>query len=190
MNDVRTIQMVPLRLTGQGSKFAPTPDIAQPSKDDPQFFTASLWLMEFGALQVRVLADGAKGKGELSVPVPSYAQRSLPMAGPLRWLLLVLTLLLAVGMVSIVGAGVREGNLEWGLTSGPSNARRARIVMAITAVAVIGILYLGKAWWGADDRNYRRDQFLQTSPRRCHAGIWQPPRDSPRGAGRGLGRLG
>jgi hypothetical protein len=154
-NDVRTIQVVPLRLTGQGSKFAPTPDAAQPSKDDPQFFTASLWLMEFGALQVRVLADGAKGKGELSVPVPSYAQRSLPMSSSLRWLLLFLTLLLAVGMVSIVGAGVREGNLEWGLSSGPSNARRARVVMAITGVAVIGILYLGKAWWGADDRNYR-----------------------------------
>jgi len=154
-NDVRTIQVVPLRLTGQGSKFSPTPDVAQASKDDPQFFTASLWLMEFGALQVRVLADGAKGKGELSVPVPSYAQRSLPMPSSLRWLLLLLTVLLAVGLVSIVGAGAREGNLEWGLASGPSNARRARVVMGITAVAVIGILYLGKAWWRADARSYQ-----------------------------------
>ena len=154
-NDVRTIQVVPLRLTGQGSKFSPTPDVAQASKDDPQFFTASLWLMEFGALQVRILADGAKGKGELSVPVPSYAQRSLPMPSSLRWLLLLLTVLLAVGLVSIVGAGVRESNLEWGLTSGPSNWRRAKVVMAITAVAVIGILYLGKAWWGTDARSYQ-----------------------------------
>jgi hypothetical protein len=154
-NDVRTIQLVPLRLTGQGSKFSPTPDVAQTSRDDPQFFTASLWLMEFGALQVRVLAEGAKGTGELSVPVPSYAQRSLPMSSSLRWLLLLLTLLLAVGLVSIVGAGVREGNLEWGLASGPSNARRAKVVMGITAVAVIGILGLGKAWWGADARNYQ-----------------------------------
>ena len=63
--DVKTIRVVPLRLTGQGSKFPPTPDLAQPSKEDPQFFTASLWLMEFGALQVRILADGAKGKGRL-----------------------------------------------------------------------------------------------------------------------------
>jgi hypothetical protein len=154
-NDVRTMQVVPLRLTGQGSKFPPTPDVARASKDDPQFFTASLWLMEFGALQVRVLADGAKGKGELSVPVPSCAQRSLPMPSSLRWLLVLLTLLLAVGLVSVVGAGAREGNLEWGLPSRPSNARRARVVMGITAVAVIGILYLGKAWWGADDRNYQ-----------------------------------
>jgi hypothetical protein len=153
--DVRTIAVVPLRLTGQGSKFPPTPDVAQASKDDPQFFSASLWLMEFGALQVRVQADGAQGKGELSVPVPSYAQRSLPMPTALRWVLLLLTLLLSVGLVYIVGAGAREGQLEWGLPAGPANTRRARIVMAISAVAVVGILYLGKAWWRADDRRYQ-----------------------------------
>ena len=154
--DVKSIQVVPLRLAGQGSKFPPTPDLAQPSKDDPQFFTASLWLMEFGALQVRILADGAKGKAELSVPVPSFAQRSLPMPKPLRWLLLVLTVLLAMGIVSIVGAGAREGKLDWGQSPTPSNARRARIVMAIAALAVLAILYLGKSWWAVEAGNYQR----------------------------------
>jgi hypothetical protein len=155
-SDVKTIQVVPLRLTGQGSKFPATPDLAQPSKEDPQFFTASLWLMEFGALQVRILADGAKGKAELSVPVPCFAQRSLPMQKPLRWLLLMLTALLAISIVSIVGASVREGGLEWGASPGPSNARRARIVMAITAVAVLAILYLGKSWWHVEASDYQR----------------------------------
>jgi hypothetical protein len=154
--EVKTIRVVPLRLTGQGSKFPPTPDLAQPSKDDPQFFTASLWLMEFGALQVRILADGEKGKGELSVPVPAFAQRSLPMQKPLRWLLLMLAAFLAISIVSIVGAGVREGELERGKSPGPANARRARIVMAITAVAVLAILYLGKSWWHAEASNYQR----------------------------------
>jgi hypothetical protein len=154
-NDVRTIEVVPLRLTGQGSKFPPTPDAAQASKDDPQFFTATLWLMEFGALQVRVLAKGTKGKGELSVPVPSYAQRSLPMPAALRWVLLVLTVLLSAGLVSILGAGAREGQLEWGLPVGPPSTRRARKVMGLSAMAVVGILYLGKAWWGAEARRYQ-----------------------------------
>ena len=40
----RTIQVVPLRLTGPGSSLPPTPDLAETSKDDPQFFTSSLWL--------------------------------------------------------------------------------------------------------------------------------------------------
>jgi hypothetical protein len=154
--EVKTIRVVPLRLTGLGSKFPPTPDLAQPSKEDPQFFTASLWLMEFGALQVRILADGAKGKAELSVPVPSFAQRSLPMQKPLRWLLLMLTALLAISMVSIVGAGVREGELARGESPAPQNARRARIVMAITAAAVLAILYLGKSWWHAEASDYQR----------------------------------
>ncbi len=155
--DVRSIQVVPLRLTGQGSNFAPVPDLASQSKVDSQFFTASLWLMEFGALQVRILADGAKGKGELSVPVPSFAQRSLPMEKPLRGLLAFLLLLLAIGIISIVGAGTRECSLDPGKTPEPSNRRRARMVMALTAIAVAAILYLGNNWWGVEARHYQRD---------------------------------
>src|SRR5690349_5457843 len=94
--DARTIRVVPMRLAGPGSNLPPTPDLAVESKDDPQFFTASLWLMESGALQVRVIVDGAHGHGEVSVPVPSSAQRTLPMQKPLAGLLLALMLLLAV----------------------------------------------------------------------------------------------
>ncbi len=112
--DVNSIQVVPLRLTGQGSNVAPIPDIAQQSKDDPQFFTGSLWLMESGALQVRVMAEGARGKGELSVPVPSYAQTVLPMQKPLEATMIVLLLVLTIGIVSIVGAGAREAKLDPG----------------------------------------------------------------------------
>ncbi|HYL10960.1 MAG TPA: hypothetical protein VEU31_09500 [Candidatus Acidoferrales bacterium] len=155
--DVRSIEVVPLRLTGQGSKYPPVPDAALRSKEDPQFFTASLWLMEFGALQVRVLADGARGKGELSVPVPSFAQRSLPMEKPLRGLLIFLLLLLAIGIVSIVGAGTRECSLEPGKVPEASNRRRARMVMAATAVAVLAVLYFGNKWWGVEAGNYQRE---------------------------------
>src|SRR5260370_16017378 len=76
-SDVHAIQVVPLRLTGQGSDFPPTPDLASQSQEDPQFFTASLSLMEFGALQVPILPDGARWKWELSVPLPSFARRTL-----------------------------------------------------------------------------------------------------------------
>ncbi|MGB6459777.1 MAG: hypothetical protein WBG02_07425, partial [Candidatus Acidiferrum sp.] len=79
LNDVEKIEIVPMRLSGPGSDLPPTPDVAERSKQDPQFFTGSLWLMEFGALKVRVTAEGNKGKGELAVPVPAFAQRTLPM---------------------------------------------------------------------------------------------------------------
>ncbi len=153
--DVRAIRVVPLRLAGPGSNLPPTPDLAQRSNDDPQFFTASLWLMESGALQVRVLVDGAQGPGELSVPVPSSAQRTLPMEKPLAGLLLALMLFLAVGVVCIVGAIAREGNLEAGEIPDRSHKRRAYVVMLATAILVGAILYLGKAWWGSDATEFQ-----------------------------------
>lgn len=154
--DVRAIRVVPMRLAGPGSNFPPTPDLAVQSKEDPQFFTASLWLMESGALQVRVLVDGAQGPGEVSVPVPSSAQRTLPMQRSLAGLLLALTLLLAAGVVFIVGAIVREGNLEGGEVPSDARNRRARRAMLGTAVLVVVLLFLGKAWWGVDAADFQR----------------------------------
>jgi hypothetical protein len=154
--DVQSMQFVSMRLSGPGSNLPPTPDLAQQSKEDPQFFTGSLWLMESGALRVRIRVDGAKGKGEVSVPVPSFAQRTLTMDKPLKGILGLLMVFLAVGMVFIAGAAVREGNLAPGETPAPVKIRRAKIVMAITAVVVVGILYLGRAWWGAEKGNYER----------------------------------
>jgi hypothetical protein len=153
--DVSAVQIVPLRLSGPGSTYPPTPDFAVRSKDDPQFFTGSLWLMESGALQVRITVDGAKGKGELSVPVASFAQRTYPMQKPLAGMMIVLMLILGIGVISIVGAGAREASLERGETPGPASARRAKIAIAVTIILVAGLIYLGKAWWGAEDANYK-----------------------------------
>jgi hypothetical protein len=154
--EVEKIEIVPMKLSGAGSDFPPTPDVAERSKQDPQFFTGSLWLMESGALKVRVSVEGSKGKGELAVPVPAFAQRTLPMERSLGGLLGFLMVFLAVGLVFIAGAASREGNLEPGETPSPAKKRRARIVMAVTAVVVVGILFLGKAWWGAEATNYKR----------------------------------
>jgi len=155
-SDVHAIRVVPMRLAGPGSNLPPTPDLAVQSKDDPQFFTASLWLMESGALQVRVLVDGAQGQGEVSVPVPSFAQRTLPMQKSLAILLLALMLLLSVGMVFIVGGIVREGNLEGGEIPSDARKRRARRSMLGTAVLVAVLLFLGKAWWGVNAADFQR----------------------------------
>jgi len=164
-NDLRSIQVVPLRLTGQGSSVAPVPDLAQQSKDDPQFFTGSLWLMESGALQVRVMADGGRGKGELSIPVPSFAQTVLPMEKPLEGALIVLLLVLTIGIVSIVGAGAREAKLDPGAQPAASNSRRARTIMIVTAIVVAGFVYLGRSWWDLEAANYQRNVNRYKPPR-------------------------
>src|SRR5580698_11113699 len=103
-NDVDVVHIVPTPLTGPGAKFAPVPDLAVRSKDDPQFFTGSLWMMTSGSWQVRVTAEGAKGKGDISVPVPALASSTKTMQGSMGAVLAVLGLILAVGAISIVGA--------------------------------------------------------------------------------------
>ena len=163
-NDARAIQIVPMRLSGAGSNYPPTPDLARQSKEDPQFFIGSLWLMESGALKVRVSVDGARGKGELSVPVPAAAQKTLKMERPLWGMLAFLMVFLAMGIIFIAGAAVREGNLGPGETPAPGRARRARIVMAITAAVVAGILYLGRAWWSTEANSYQRDVNMFKPP--------------------------
>src|SRR5271170_7058105 len=77
--DIQAIHVTPMPLTGAAAQFAPTPDAMQRSKADVQFFTGTLWMMAPGSWQVRIHADGAKGAGQLSVPVPAVAMRAKPM---------------------------------------------------------------------------------------------------------------
>jgi hypothetical protein len=158
-NDVREIRVAPMQLTGPGSQYAPTPDVAQRSPADPQFFTGSLWLMEFGSLQVRIAADGARGKGELAVPVPAVAQGTLPMQRSLGTFLFLLMLVLALALISIVAAAVREGNLEPGAAPSPLRVRSSRVAAAIAAFVVVALLCLGGAWWKSDADHYAANVY-------------------------------
>ncbi len=157
--DVQQVRVVPLRLTGPGAKLAPTPDTAKRSPDDPQFYTGSLWLMGFGAWQVRVEADGAQGKGELSVPVPALATRSSTMQKGVGTILFALMVVLVVGIVSIVGAGVREAQLEPGVAPPEKNRRRGAVVMGVTFVLMCLAVYLGGKWWDSEARAYANNIY-------------------------------
>ena len=83
-DDVRDVHIVPLPLTGDGAKFAPVPDRAVRSDDDPKLFTGHLWLMGAGAWQVRITVNGDRGEGTMSVPVPTLPQSTLAMSPGLR----------------------------------------------------------------------------------------------------------
>jgi len=157
--EVRQIHIVPLRLGYNVAQFAPVPDLAQPSHDDPQFYTGALWLMTTGSWQVRIDADGARGAGRLSVPVPAVATRVSGMQKAIGAVLITLGLLLALGLVSIVGAAAREGMLEPGKRPEVKVARRARVAMAATALLVFGAVWFGGNWWSAEAGSYSRIIF-------------------------------
>src|SRR5690242_6781931 len=152
--EVNDIRIAPMQLTGPGSQFAPAPEAAERSKDDRQFFRGSLWLMEFGSLQVRIEADGASGKGLLAVPIPAIAQRTLPMQRSLGAVLFGLMIVLSLAMISIVGAAVREGNLPPGTPAPAVRRGRVRLAAVIAALVVLAILAVGRWWWQSDARAY------------------------------------
>jgi len=162
--DVESIRVVPLRLSGPGSNLPSVPDLAQRSKKDPQFFVSSLWFMEFGALQVRMEVNGDKGKAEISIPVASFARKSLPMARWLSGLLAVVFLFLTLGAVLIPGAIVTEGTVAPGAVPPSSNRRRARIVMAIALTLALLTLYQNRAAWNVQAAMYDRYVDLLKPP--------------------------
>ena len=153
--DVRQVHIVPLRLVA-GRQFAPVPDLAQPSKQDPQFFTGTLWLMATGSWQVRVDVDGDRGPGTLSVPVPALSTRVLTMRKTMAAILIPLALLLCLGIVGIAGASAREARLEPGVPPDARDQRRARISMASHALLMAAILWFGNQWWNSEAGRYGR----------------------------------
>lgn len=157
--DVQRVQVVPLRITGPGATLAPVPDEAKRSKDDPQFYTGALWLMSPGSWQVRVQVDGTRGPGTMAVPVPAASTRVLPMQAALGVGLAALGLVLFFGLVSIMGAGAREAQLEPGEEPKPQNRRQARITMLVTAVILVGAVWLGRSWWNAEAGDYQTKIF-------------------------------
>ncbi len=156
---VEQVKITPTPLTGLGAKFAPTADTAVQSLQDTQSYSGALWMMSSGEWQVRINVTGQKGAGELRVPVPALAQKTMGMDRTMAGILLALMVFLAAGIVSIFGAASREGKLPPGEQPSPSNIRRARIVMAVTAVAVVGIIFLGNQWWGAEAADYSKKIF-------------------------------
>jgi hypothetical protein len=151
LNDVTKVGILALGLTGAGAKYPPSPEPTVRSKQDPQFFTGNLWLMEFGSIQVRVQVEGARGKGELSVPVPAISQRTMRMSRSLGGVLFCLTIVLAFGAVAIAMAAAREAELVPGAKPAENDRRRARMMMVVAGVLCLGLLYGGKRWWDAEE---------------------------------------
>jgi len=154
--EVKDVRIVPLPLSGPGAQFAPVPDRAARSSDDPQLFTGHLWMMTAGAWQVRVTATGGQGTGSLAVPVPTLPQSTLAMSAALRALLVGLMLILAFGFIAIVSAVAREASLAPGTAPDKAARRRGRIAGAVAACLVIAVVMLGNTWWSAEASMYGR----------------------------------
>jgi hypothetical protein len=161
---ISKVTVVPLYIVGPGAKYPPVGDLLAQSKEDPQYFSGKIWLMESGSWQVRVQVEGAQGAGELAVPVPAAARRTLPMQRSLGILLFALMSLLVVAIISIVGAARRESTLPPGELPSAERSRRGRWMMLGTAVVVFGILYFGNWWWNSEASAKTRQMIYKPPP--------------------------
>lgn len=152
--DITGVKAAPLPMTGPGARFAPTADVLNRSPQDAQFYTGSLWLMSSGAWQVRLSVEGARGKGVLSVPVPAVSQRTKDMQLGLGAILFGLMAFLVLGLVAIVGASVREAQLEPGVEPTDARRRRARLITLAALVFVVAVVWLGDRWWKSEAADY------------------------------------
>jgi hypothetical protein len=152
--DVREVKLVPMPLQGDGAHFAPTPDEARPIAGASTSYLGRLWMMSAGSWQVRVTVDGARGPGELVVPVPALPRRTAGMQATLSAVLLALLVLLVCGVVSIVGASVAEAALAPGKRPTPSQIRRSRVARLIAAGLTVLAVWGGNVWWNTEARAY------------------------------------
>jgi hypothetical protein len=161
---ISKITVVPLYIVGPGAKYPPVGDLLAQSKEDPQYFSGKIWLMDSGSWQVRVQVEGAQGAGELTVPVPAAARSTLPMQRSLGILLFALMSLLVVAIISIVGAARREATLPPGELPSAERSRRGRWVMLGAAVVVFGVLYFGNSWWNSEASYTARKMIYKPPP--------------------------
>ena len=144
---------------------APPPEVAEPVDGDPGLYTAPLWVMAGGSNSVSVNVRGTLGEGKAVVPVVIVPNRRLALDPRLGTVLAIVGVFLFVGLISIIGAAVRESVLPPGQE--PDNRKRwqARIAMGTSAAVLALALFGGSQWWNAEDNNFRRSIYkpLQAS---------------------------
>jgi len=150
--DVDAISIRPMRLTGPGATLAPTADATQRSSSDPHLYTGQLWIMSRGSWKVQVEAAGAKGKGELGVPLPAVSTNTARMDAPLGALLAALGAVLLMGLIGIIGAATREAGLATGEQPSPQQRNKALRRMTVAGITLVLAIAGAGLWWRADAR--------------------------------------
>ncbi len=147
------------QVTVQANRFdalatAPPPEIAEPVEGDPGLYAAPLWIMSGGSNSVTVNVRGSLGEGKAVVPVVVVANRRLGLDPKLGGALAVVGVFLFVGLITIIGASVRESVLPAGETPDARRKWKARVAMAAGTAIVALALFGGSRWWGLEDSRF------------------------------------
>jgi hypothetical protein len=137
-----------------GLKGAPPPEPAAAVPGDPTLFAAELWFMTPNSYELSVKVEGPSGPGSVVMPVMAIATAQRKMTPGLGAMLGALAVFLTAGLLTIVGAAVRESVLSPGLEPDSLRRRRARIGVAVAAAIAALALWGGNVWWSAEAASY------------------------------------
>ncbi|MEX2282397.1 MAG: hypothetical protein WEE89_07930 [Gemmatimonadota bacterium] len=150
----QSVRVAPARWD-TGAEGTPPPDSAQPVRGDPELYHAQLWLMARGAYRIVVTIDGVHGPGTTIVPVMATAEQRFAVPYGLSGLLISATVFLFFGLITLVGAAVRESVLAPGDEPGEGRKRGARVAMLVAVPVAVLLLFGGWMWWNAVDNAHR-----------------------------------
>ena len=142
---------------------APPPELASPVEAEPGLYSGPLWVMAGGSNGVTVSVRGPLGAGRAVVPVVVVANRRLELDPKLGGVLTVVGLFLFVGLVTIVGAAVRESSLPPGAVPDARQRWKARTAMAVCTAIVALALFGGSRWWNSEDADFRSSIYKPLS---------------------------
>jgi hypothetical protein len=154
--DIKSVKMSPI-FYWTGDEGSPRSDEAVQSETGT--WEGSIWLMESGAASVKIMIEGARGKGETLIPIAaiSTAQRELPKAT--GWLLAILTILLVAIMTTIIGASTGDSLLKIGEKADSATIKK-RIVGSVIGASFCGLLLFGgNTWWNAETEDYKQNMY-------------------------------
>jgi hypothetical protein len=144
-----------------GVKGSPAPDNAVLVSGETNMYSAQLWLMASGAYSVFVEISGSRGDGIAIVPLNSVAMQRLAMSRPMELVFMFGGLFVAVLLISVVGAAIREARLDPGAGFSVSQRGKGWIARGITAIVIGAALFGGNLWWNGVDKDYRYRRLYQ-----------------------------
>jgi hypothetical protein len=145
-----------------GLEGAPPADAAVPVPGDPTLYAAEIWFMTPSSYQMAVEVHGPSGPGTAIVPVLALATTEREMPPWLGGVLAVLGIVLTAGLLTLIGAAVRESVLPPGEVPDATRRTRARLATAGAVVGAVLILWGGSVWWEAEAESYR--SFVRYRP--------------------------
>ena len=146
-----------------GRKGAPPPDEAGLVRGETNLYSAELWFMKGGAESVEVEIAGDRGQASVIVPVNAVAFRRLEMPRFLGWLLALLGVVLVSLAVNIIGGAIRQSILAPGLDPDAGGRWRFRLSTTVATIGLLGLIWLGKRWWDAEDSDFRNNRLYKAA---------------------------